>query len=115
MSNWENLNSIEAYQQLEKAKEAWAIAQKNVIVLDEGRKSMFSKCFLRHKLSSKTAIEAENKARQDKEYLDIIKSYAEAEADLIRKRYTYTNLDRFISFKQTEIKMDVALTNKQQG
>ena len=61
----------------------------------------------------KTAIEAENKARQDSEYQEAVKSLAYAEGMLIKSRYAYANLDRYISFKQTELKLDVALANKQ--
>ena len=113
MSDWETLNSKEAYQKLEQAKDAWAEWQEKVIILSEGTKSAFSKCFLRHKNFVKTAIEAENRARQDKEYQDIVQSYAQAEGELIKARYHYNNLDRYISFKQTELKLDVALSNKQ--
>jgi hypothetical protein len=42
-------------------------------------KKQFSKCVLKHKLESKTVIEAEHKARTDQEYTDIVKQYAEAE------------------------------------
>jgi hypothetical protein len=61
------------------------------------------------KLQSKLRIE------QDKisEYQDIVQSYAQAEGELIKARYHYNNLDRYISFKQTELKLDVALANKQ--
>ena len=113
MSNWETLNSREAYQKLEQAKDAWAEWQEKVIILSEGTKSAFSKCFLRHKNFVKTAIEAENKARQDSEYQEAVKSLAYAEGMLIKSRYAYANLDRYISFKQTELKLDVALANKQ--
>ena len=113
MSDWETLNSITAYHKLEEAKEKWAKAQEQVIIIDEGKKAILSKCFLRHKLTSKTVMEAENKARTDKEYTDIVKQYSFAEAELIRAKYHYQNLDRFMSFKQTEIKRDVALANKQ--
>jgi hypothetical protein len=79
----------------------------------EGTKA-FSKCFLRHKNFVKTAIEAENKARQDKEYQEAVKSLAYAEGMLIKSRYALRKiLDRYISFKQTELKLDVALANKQ--
>ena len=113
MSDWETLNSREAYTKLEQAKDNWAEWQEKVIILSEGTKSAFSKCFLRHKNFVKTAIEAENRARQDKEYQDIVQSYAQAEGELIKARYHYNNLDRYISFKQTELKLDVALSNKQ--
>jgi hypothetical protein len=33
--------------------------------------------------------------------------------ELIKARYHYKILDRYISFKQTELKLDVALANKQ--
>jgi hypothetical protein len=48
------------------------------------KKLLFSKCFLKHKLDSKTVIEAEHKARTDQEYTDIVKHYADAESNLIK-------------------------------
>lgn len=115
MNEWETLNSREAYTKLEQAKDAWAEWQEKVIILSEGLKATFSKCFLRHKSFVKTAIEAENKARQDKEYQEAVKGLAYAEGMLIKARYGWSNLDRYISFKQTEMKLDATLANKQQG
>ena len=113
--NWDTLNSKQAYIELEKAKNNWADWQEKVIVLSEGLKATLAKCFLKHKPFVKTATEAENLARIDKEYQEAVKSLAYAEGMLIKTRYAYNNLDRYISFKQTELKLDVALTNKQQG
>jgi hypothetical protein len=110
-----NLNSITAYRHLEEAIKAWSFWQEKVIILDEGKKAMFSKCVLKHKLESKSVVEAEHKARTDKEYTDIVKQYAKAEKELISARYHYNNLDRYISFKQTEIKRDLTLMTKQEG
>lgn len=101
------LNSDDVKRELDKLSNEWADWQEKVILLDEGRKAMFSKCFLRHKLTSKTAIEAENKARQDKDYQEVVKHYAKAEGNLIKSKYGYNNLDRQISFKQTEIKLEL--------
>jgi hypothetical protein len=42
MSNWETLNSREAYTKLEQAKDNWANWQEKVIVLNEGLKATFS-------------------------------------------------------------------------
>jgi hypothetical protein len=109
------LNSITAYRHLEEAIKAWSFWQEKVIILDEGKKAMFSKCVLKHKLESKSVVEAEHKARTDKEFTDIVKQYAKAEKELISARYHYNNLDRYISFKQTEIKRDSNLVNKQEG
>ena len=68
------------------------MAHKKAIVLDEGRKATYSKCFLKHKLDSKTVIEAEHKARTDEEYKAIVEQYAIAEEQLIKARYHYNNL-----------------------
>ena len=109
------LNSREAYIQMDKAAEEWAKWAEKVIILDEGKKAMFSKCFIKHKVDTKTVIDAEHKARLDSEYVSIVKSLAHAEASLIKAKLKYNNLDRYSSMKQTEIKTDLKLANKQEG
>ena len=104
--------SNKSFQELEIASQEWSEWHKKVIVLDEGRKATYSKCFLKHKLDSKTVIEAEHKARTDDEYKTIVEQYSEAEAQLIRCRYHYNNLDKYVSLKQSELKRDLALNSK---
>jgi hypothetical protein len=105
--------SNKSFQELEIASQEWSEWHKKVIVLDEGRKATYSKCFLKHKLDSKTVIEAEHKARTDEEYKAIVEQYAIAEEQLIKARYHYNNLDKYISLLQSELKRDLALTGKQ--
>ena len=69
---------------------------------------MFSKCVLKHKKFVKTNAEAEHEAMLDKEYQDVVKSYAHAEKLLIQARYEYDNYKIAISFKQTEMKLGVS-------
>ena len=76
---------------------------------------MFSRCFIKHKVDTKTVIEAEHKARLDPEYEAVVKSLAHAEASLIKAKLKYNNLDRYSSMKQTEIKTEIKLANKQEG
>ena len=109
------LNSREAYIQMNKAAEEWSKWAEKTIILDEGKKAMFAKCFLKYKLETKTVIEAEHKARLDPEYKDIVNSLAHAEANLIKAKLNYNNLDRYSSMKQTEIKTDIKLANRQEG
>jgi hypothetical protein len=104
--------SNKSYEELEKASQEWADWHKKVIVLDEGRKATYSKLFLKYKLDTKTVIEAEHKARTDEEYTEVVKQYAEAEEKLIRARYHYNNLDKYVSLKQSELKRDLALSTK---
>ena len=106
------LLSNKSYEELEKASQEWAEWHKKVIILDEGRKATFSKVFLKHKLDSKSITEAEHKARTDAEYREIVKQYANAEEELIKARYHYNNLDKYISLKQSELKRDLALNSK---
>ena len=108
-----NLNSKEAYKKLEEASNSWSEWHKKVIILDEGKKAMFSKLFLKYKLDTKTVGEAEHKARTDPEYETIIKSYAHAESELIKAKLMYNNLDRYLSVRQTEVKRDLTLAGKQ--
>ena len=109
------LNSKEAYIQMDKAAEEWSKWAEKVIILDEGKKALFSKLFLQKKLDTKTVIEAEHKARLDPEYKKIIESLAHAEGNLIKAKLKYNNLDRYSSMKQTEIKTDIKLANRQEG
>ena len=109
------LNSKEAYIEMNKAAEEWSKWAEKVIILDEGKKALFSKLFLQKKLDTKTVIEAEHKARLDPEYKKVIESLAHAEANLIKAKLKYNNLDRYSSMKQTEIKTDIKLANRQEG
>ena len=104
--------SNKSYEELEKASQDWAEWHKKVIILDEGRKATYSKLFLKYKLDTKTVIEAEHKARTDEEYTEVVKKYAEAEQELIKARYHYNNLDKYVSLKQSELKRDLALSGK---
>ena len=104
--------SNKSYEELEKASLEWSKWHKKVIVLDEGRKATYSKLFLKYKLDTKTVIEAEHKARTDKEYTKVVEQYAEAEEQLIKARYHYNNLDKYVSLKQSELKRDLALSTK---
>ena len=109
------LNSKEAYIEMNKAAEDWSKWIEKVILLDNGKKAMFSKLFIKYKLDTKTIIEAEHKARLDPEYDEVVKSLAHAEKELIRSKLKYNNLDRYSSMKQTEMKTDFKLANKQEG
>ena len=104
--------SFKSYEELERASERWADWHKKVIILDEGRKATYSKLFLKYKLDTKTVIEAEHKARTDAEYKEVVEQYANAEEELIKARYHYNNLDKYVSLKQSELKRDLALSNK---
>jgi hypothetical protein len=105
--------SNKSYEELEKASQEWAEWHQKVIILDEGRKATFLNCFLKHKLETKTVIEAEHKARTMKNIKRLLEQYSEAEMNLIKARYHYNNLDKYVSLKQSELKRDLALTGKQ--
>ncbi len=105
--------SNKSYEELEKASIEWSEAHKTSIILDEGRKATYSKCFLKHKLTANTISEAEHLARTDNEYKMIVDQYAIAEENLIKARYHYNNLDKYVSLKQSELKRDLALNGKQ--
>ena len=70
-----------------------------VIILDEGKKAIFSKLYLKYKLDTKTVGEAEHKARTDPEYETIIKSYAHAESELINVKPVTAKADFFRKFR----------------
>ena len=110
-----NINSKEAYKKMTEASNDWSEWAEKVILLDEGKKAVFSKLFLKYKLDTKTVIEAEHKARTDPEYKKIIDSYAYAEGQLIKSKLMYNNLDRYVSVRQSEVKRDLILAGKQDG
>ena len=110
-----NLNSKEAYKKMTEASNEWSKWAEKVIILEEGKKALFSKLFLKYKIDTKTIVEAEHKARTDPEYKTIIESYAHAESQLIKAKLMYNNLDRYISVRQTEVKRDLTLAGKQEG
>ena len=105
VETFEHLNSKQVYLELEKASREWKEWQGKAIVLDEAKS--YSLNVLKHKLESKTVIEAEHKARTDKEYTDIVKHYADAESNLIKAKLHYNNLDRYASLKQSELKREI--------
>ena len=107
-----NQLSDQLYKKLEEASNEWAEWQKKVIILDEGRKAVFSACVIKHKKLVKTMSEAEHESRIDSEYKMIVEQYAETEKELIKARYKYANIDRYVSLKQSELKRDLALNNK---
>ena len=104
--------SEQLYKKLEEASNDWAEWQKKVIILEEGKKGVFSQCVIKHKKLVKTISEAEYLARSDKEYQDIIEKYSEASMNLIKCRYHYNNIDKYVSLKQSELKRDLALSTK---
>lgn len=84
--------SDQLYKKLEDASNDWAEWQKKTIILDEGRKAVFSSCVIKHKKLVKTMSEAEHVARIDLDYKNIVQQYAEAEKELI----TNTLINKFI-------------------
>ena len=104
--------SEQLYKKLEEASKEWAESQKQVILLEEGKKGIFSQCVIKHKKLVKTMSEAEHEARIDPEYKKIVEDYAEAEKILIKNRFHYNNIDRYVSLKQSELKRDLALNSK---
>ena len=111
------LNSREAYIQMDKAAEEWADCQEKEIILDEGKKALLSKLMTEEQSGTEkvTDKKAENRARNRPEYQEIINSLAHAESNLIKAKLKYNNLDRYSSMKQTEIKTDIKLANRQDG
>ena len=104
--------SEQLYKKLEEASKEWAEWQKKVIILDEGKKGIFSQCVIKHKKLVKTMSEAEHEARIDPEYKKVVEQYAIAAEELTKARYRYQNIDRYVSLKQSELKRDLALNSK---
>lgn len=107
-----HLSSREAYEKLEQASSSWANAEEKEIILKNGCSAMFAKCFMKHKKFCSTTKEAEYQAELDPEYQQIVSQYAVAKKELISAKMHYNNLDRYSSMKQTEAKIDVALTTQ---
>ncbi len=104
--------SDELYKKLEDASNKWAEAEQKLIVMEEGKKATFSMLVLKHKKLVKTVGEAEHEARCDEEYKKIIEDYSTASMNLIKARYHYNNIDKYVSLKQSELKRDLALNSK---
>ena len=104
--------SEELYIKLDKASKDSAEAEQKLIIMDEGKKAKFSELVLKHKKLVKTVGEAEHEARCDEEYKKVIENYSTASMNLIKARYHYNNIDKYVSLKQSELKRDLALTNK---
>ena len=104
--------SEQLYKKLEEASNKWGEWQKKVIILDEGKKGIFSQCVIKHKKLVKTMSEAEHEARIDPEYKKVVEQYAIAEQELTKARYHYNNIDKYVSLKQSELKRDLALSGK---
>ena len=104
--------SEQLYKKLEEASKEWAEWQKKVIILEEGKKAVFSSCVIKHKKLVKTMSEAEHEARIDPEYKKVVEQYAIAEEELTKARYHYNNIDRYVSLKQSELKRDLTLNSK---
>ena len=64
-------------------------------------------------MNKKHMMDQEEEAKKHEEYKKIIEQYSEAEMNLIKARYHYNNLDKYVSLKQSELKRDLALTGKQ--
>ena len=64
--------SEQLYKKLEEASNEWSEWQKKVIILEEGKKGVFSKCVIKHKKLVKTMSEAEHEARIDPEYKKVV-------------------------------------------
>ena len=111
------LNSREAYIQMNKAAEEWSKWAEKTIILDEGKKALLSKLMTEEQLGTEkvTDKKAENRARNRPEYQEIVKAYALASKQLLKAKLKYNNLDRYSSMKQTEIKTDIKLANRQEG
>ena len=111
------LNSREAYIQMDKAAEEWADCQEKEIILDEGKKALLSKLMTEEQSGTEkvTDKKAENRARNRPEYQEIVKAYALASKLLLKAKLKYNNLDRYASLKQSELKRDLTLMNKQEG
>ena len=111
------LDSQEAYIQMEKAANEWAKCKEKEIILDEGKKALLSKLMTDEQSGTEkvTDKKAENRARNRDEYKKIVKDYALAFKLLLKAKLKYNNLDRYSSMKQTEIKTDIKLANRQEG
>lgn len=112
-----NLNSREAFKEMTKAAEDWSNWVEKEIVLDEGRKAMLGKLMNEEQSGTEkvTDRKAENRARNNPKYKEIVESYAHASKNVLRAKLMYNNLDRYLSVRQTEVKRDLTLAGKQDG
>ena len=100
------LNSKEAYIQMDKAAEEWSKWAEKVIILDEGKKAMFAKCFLKHKIQYKyfenCLVLMSTGGKSGKNFKSYLTSSKEINISLKSNLY-YSNI--FITFLRFPIKL----------
>lgn len=111
--DYNNMTNEELLKSLDHQLKLWTEAYKKSIILEEGKKAIFSQCVLNHKFETKSIAEAEHKAKTDPKYVQVVEHYAQAESDVIRYRYGYNNIDRAISLRQSEIKANNLISKNQ--
>ena len=112
-----NLNSREAFRKMTKAAKEWSDWIEKEIILDEGKKALLGKLMNEEQSGTEkvTDKKAENRARNNPKYKEIVKSYAYASKNVMKAKLMYNILDRYLSVRQTEVKRDLTLAGKQDG
>jgi len=114
----DELNADKAYQVMEEASNKWAECEEKEIILEEGKKAVLGNLINEEQTNSVgklTDKKADNKARNNPDYKNIVNQYASAVKEKLKAKMHYFNLERYSSMRQTELNIQTKLAGKQGG
>jgi len=118
MIKLDELNADKAYQLMEKASNKWSECEEKEIILEEGKKAILGNLINQEQANSVDKLtdkKADNKARNNPHYQNMVKQYANAVKETLKAKMLCKNLDRYSSMKQTELNIEQKLAGKQGG
>jgi len=113
----DELNAGKAYQLMEEASNKWAECEEKEIILEEG-KAILGNLINQEQANSVDKLtdkKADNKARNNPDYKNIVNQYASAVKEKLKAKMHYFNLERYSSMRQTELNIQTKLAGKQGG
>ena len=114
----DELNAGKAYQVMEEASNKWAECEEKEIILEEGKKAVLGNLINQEQNNSVDKLtdkKADNKARNNPDYKNIVNQYASAVKEKLKAKMHYFNLERYSSMRQTELNIQTKLAGKQSG
>tara|TARA_B100001964_G_scaffold10114_1_gene10767 strand:+ start:333 stop:695 length:363 start_codon:yes stop_codon:yes gene_type:complete len=118
MIKLDELNADKAYQLMEKASNKWSECEEKEIILEEGKKAILGNLINQEQANSVDKLtdkKADNKARNNPDYKNIVNQYASAVKEKLKAKMHYFNLERYSSMRQTELNIQTKLAGKQGG
>ncbi len=118
MIKLDELNADKAYQVMEEASNKWSECEEKEIILEEGKKAILGNLINQEQANSVDKLtdkKADNKARNNPDYKNIVNQYASAVKEKLKAKMHYFNLERYSSMRQTELNIQTKLAGKQGG